>query len=233
MDDHFILYKVRAVKDCRILPENQISEWVKNLSTAAFCFNYFLVRACSGTILIIVIKKKIVRYAHVNLCHFFYLLVSGVGRDFCFWLFLDFSVYIFFVIIKLFMRKTCLDEVSIKLNNLVSYTYAIVNIRASARDYLSFRRLLQTTFENLTRNIYSPVLISKNIRKKGKNWTYLFVFCLFVYLFILLYFFSFLFFSFLSFILSVYIYLFIWKLSCIVNVFWLATPGFSKLGITW
>ena len=54
-----------------------------------------------------------------------------------------------FVIIKLFMRKTCLDEVSIKLNNLVSYTYAIVNIRASARDYLSFRRLLQTTFENL------------------------------------------------------------------------------------
>ena len=118
----------------------------------------------------------------------------------------------FFVIIKLFLRKTCLDEVSIKLNNLVSYTYAIVNIRASARDYLSFRRLLQKTFENLTRNIYSPVLISKNIRKKGKNWTYLFVFCLFVYLFILLYFlyflfFSFLFFSFLSFFLSVLIYL--------------------------
>ena len=125
--------------------------------------------------------------------------MSGVGRDFCFWLFLDFSVYLFFVIIKLFMRKTCLDEVSIKLNNLVSYTNAIVNIRASARDYLSFRRLLQTTFENLTRNIYSPVLISKNIRKKVKNWTYLFVFCLFVYLFILLYFFSFLFFSFLFF----------------------------------
>ena len=119
----------------------------------------------------------------------------------------------FFVIIKLFLRKTCLDEVSIKLNNLVSYTYAIVNIRASARDYLSFRRLLQTAFENLTRNIYSPVLISKNIRKKSKNWTYLFVCCLFVYLFILLYFFiffsflffsffSFLFFSFLSFFLS-------------------------------
>ena len=142
----------------------------------------------------------------------------------------------FFVIIKLFMRKACLDEVSVKLNNLVSYTYAIVNIRASARDYLSFRRLLQTKFENLTRNIYSPVLISKNIRKKVKTEH----FCLFVYLFILLYFFlffSFLFFSFLSFflsfILSVLIYLFIWKLSCIVNVFWLATPSFSKLGITW
>ena len=164
--------------------------------------------------------------------------MSGVGRDFCFWLFLDFSVYIFFVIIKLFMRKTCLDEVSIKLNNLVSYTYAIVNIRASARDYLSFRRLLQTTFENLTRNIYSPVLISKNIQKKVKTeHICLFFVCLFIYLFYFTFFFSFLFFSFLffsflSFILSVLIYLFIWKLSCIVNVFWLATPGFSKLGIT-
>ena len=120
----------------------------------------------------------------------------------------------FFVIIKLFLRKTCLDEVSIKLNNLISYTYAIVNIRASARDYLSFRRLLQTTFENLTRSIYSPVLISKNIRKKSKNWTYLFVFCLFIYLFYFTFFFPFLFFSFLffsfflSFILSVLIYLF-------------------------
>ena len=145
---------------------------------------------------------------------------------------------LFFVIIKLFMRKTCLDEVSIKLNNLVSYTYAIVNIRASARDYLSFRRLLQTTFENLTRNIYSPVLISKNIRKKVKTeHICLFFVCLFIYLFYFTFFlfFSFLFFSFLfflSFILSVLIYLFIWKLSCIVNVFWLATPSFSKLGIT-
>ena len=140
----------------------------------------------------------------------------------------------FFVIIKLFLRKTCLDEVSIKLNNLVSYTYAIVNIRASARDYLSFRRLLQTTFKNLTRSIYSPVLISKNIRK-SKNWTYLFVFCLFIYLFYFTFFFSFLFLLsfFHSFILSVLIYLFIWKLSCIVNVFWLANPSFSKLGITW
>ena len=140
----------------------------------------------------------------------------------------------FFVIIKLFMRKTCLDEVSIKLNNLVSYTYAIVNIRASARDYLSFRRLLQTTFENLTRNIYSPVLISKNIRKKVKTehiCLFLFV-CLFIYSFCFTFFF--LFFSFfLSFILSVLIYLFIWKLSCIVNVFWLATTIFNKLGITW
>ena len=115
----------------------------------------------------------------------------------------------FFVIIKLFMRKTCLDEVSIKLNNLVSYTYAIVNIRASARDYLSFRRLLQTTFENLTRNIYSPVLISKNIRKKVKTeHICLFFVCLFVYLFILLYFFSFLFFSFFhSFCTYLFIYL--------------------------
>ena len=142
----------------------------------------------------------------------------------------------FFVIIKLFLRKTCLDEVSIKLNNLVSYTYAIVNIRASARDYLSFRRLLQTTFENLTRSIYSPVLISKNIRKKVKTeHICLFFVCLFIYFTLL---FSFLFFSFLfpsffhSFILSVLIYLFIWKLSCIVNVFWLANPSFSKLGIT-
>ena len=123
----------------------------------------------------------------------------------------------FFVIIKLFLRTTCLDEVSIKLNKLVSYTYAIVNLRASAKDYLSFRKLLQTTFENLTRNIYSLALISKNIRKKGKNWTYLFVFCLFVYL---LYFYFFL-------------SLFIFKLSCIVNVFWLATPSFSKFGYTW
>ena len=116
----------------------------------------------------------------------------------------------FFVIIKLFLRKTCLDEVSIKLNNLVSYTYAIVNIRASARDYLSFRSLLQTTFENLTRSIYSPVLISKNIRKKVKTeHICLFFVCLFIYLFYFT-FFSFLFFSFLSFILSFFLYLFIY-----------------------
>ena len=114
----------------------------------------------------------------------------------------------FFVIIKLFMRKTCLDEVSIKLNNLVSYTYAIVNIRASARDYLSFRRLLQTTFENLTRNIYSPVLISKNIRKKVKTeHICLFFVCLFIYSF---YFTFFILFSFLSFFLSFFLYLFIY-----------------------
>ena len=108
------------------------------------------------------------------------------------------------------MRKTCLDEVSIKLNNLVSYTYAIVNIRASARDYLSFRRLLQTTFENLTRNIYNPVLISKNIRKKVKTeHICLFLVCLFIYLFYFTFLFSFLFFSFfLSFFLYLFIYLF-------------------------
>ena len=122
----------------------------------------------------------------------------------------------FFVIIKLFLRKTCLDEVSIKLNNLVSYTYAIVNIRASARDYLSFRRLLQTTFENLTRNIYSPVLISKNIRKKVKTehiclFVCLFFVCLFIYLFYFTFLFSFLFFLyFLSFFLSFLLYLFIY-----------------------
>ena len=115
----------------------------------------------------------------------------------------------FFVIIKLFMRKTCLDEVSIKLNNLVSYTYAIVNIRASARDYLSFCRLLQTTFENLTRNIYSPVLISKNIRKKVKTeHICLFFVCLFIYSFYFTFFFSFLFF--LSFFHSFCTYLFIY-----------------------
>ena len=114
----------------------------------------------------------------------------------------------FFVIIKLFLRKTCLDEVSIKLNNLVSYTYAIVNIRASARDYLSFRRLLKTTFENLTRNIYSPVLISKNIRKKVKTeHICLFFVCLFIYLFYFTFFFSF----FLSFFIhSFCTYLFIY-----------------------
>ena len=117
----------------------------------------------------------------------------------------------FFVIIKLFLRKTCLDEVSIKLNNLVSYTYAIVNIRASARDYLSFRRLLQTTFENLTRNIYSPVLISKNIRKKVKTeHICLFFVCLFIYLFYFRFFFSFLFFSSFLFFLSFFLYLFIY-----------------------
>ena len=121
--------------------------------------------------------------------------------------------FFFFVIIKLFLRKTCLDGVSIKLNNLVSYTYAIVNIRASARDYLSFRKLLQTTFENLTRDIYSLAMISKNIRKKSKNWTYLFIFCLFVCLFVYLFiyfFFHFIFFLFfLSFFLSFFLYLFI------------------------
>ena len=124
----------------------------------------------------------------------------------------------FFVIIKLFLRKTCLDEVSIKLNNLVSYTYAIVNISASARDYSSFRRLLQTTFENLTRNIYSPVLISKNIRKKVKTEHICLLFvCLFIYLFYFTFFlfFSFLFFSFFlsffhSFIISFFLYLFIY-----------------------
>ena len=153
----------------------------------------------------------------------------------------------FFVIIKLFLRKTCLDEVPVKLNNLVSYTYAIVNIRALARDYLSFRRLLQTTFENLTRNIYSLALISKNIRKRVKTeHICLFFICLFIYFFLfyftffyflfyflLFYFILFYFISFfLSFFLSLLIYLFILKLSCIVNVFWLATPSFSKLGIT-
>ena len=188
-------------------------------------------------------KRKIVSHAHVNLCHFSssswcqgLTATSACGSS---WTFL---VIFFFVIIKLFLRKTCLDGVSIKLNNLVSYTYVIVNIRASARDYLSFRKLLQTTFENLTRDIYSLAMISKNIRKKSKNWTYLFIFCLFVYLFI--YLFIFFFFSFhfiylfflsffLPFILSLLIYWFILKLSCIINVFWLATPSFSKLGITW
>ena len=134
--------------------------------------------------------------------------MSGVGRDFCFWLFLDFSVYLFFVIIKLFLLKTCLDEVSVKLNNLVSYTYAIVNIRASARDYFSFRRLLQTTFENFTCYIYNMALISKNIRKKSKNWTYFFCFlfvCLFIIFLFYFTFFNFIYF-FLSFILSLLIY---------------------------
>ena len=149
----------------------------------------------------------------------------------------------FFVIIKLFLRKTCLDEVSVKLNNLVSYTYAIVNIRASARDYLSLRSLLQTTFENLTRNIYSLALISKNIREKVKTehiclfclffclFVYLFIF-IFIYFFLLFYFILFCFIFFLSFFHYLFIYLFILKLSCIVNVFWLATPSFSKLSIT-
>ena len=123
-------------------------------------------------------------------------------------------LFTFLVIIKLFLRKTCLDEVSVKLNNLVSYTYAIVNIRASARDYLSFRRLLQTTFENLTSSIYSPVLISKNIRKKVETeHICLFFVCLFIYFTLLFSFLSFLFFSFLfflSFILSFFLYLFIY-----------------------
>ena len=68
-----------------------------------------------------------------------------------------------------------------------------------------------SVMENLTRNIYSPVLISKNIRKKVKteHICFFFLFCLFVYLFILLYFFYFLFFSFLSFFLSFFLYLFI------------------------
>ena len=137
-------------------------------------------------------RKQIVSYAHVNLCHFSssswcqrLTATSACGSS---WTFLI-MFFFFFVIIKLFLRKTCLDGVSIKLNNLVSYTYAIVNIRASARDYLSFRKMLQTTFENLTRDIYSLALISKNVRKKSKNWTYLFIFCLFVCLFILFFFF--------------------------------------------
>ena len=159
-------------------------------------------------------KKKIVRYAHVNLSFFLppgvrgwpRLLLLALPGLFC---------LPFFVIIKLFLRKTCLDDVSIELNNLVSYTYAIVNIRASARDYLSLRRLLQTTFKNLTRSIYSPVLISKNIRKKVKTeHICLFFVCLFIYFTLL---FSFLFFSFPSFFLSffhsfctyLFIYLFI------------------------
>ena len=187
-------------------------------------------------------KRKNVSHAHVNLCHFSssswcqgLTATSACGSS---WTFL---VIFFFVIIKLFLRKTCLDGVSIKLNNFVSYTYAIVNIRASARDYLSFRKLLQTTFENLTRDIYSLAMISKNIRKKVKTehiclfFVCLFV-CLFIYLFIYLFsFFYFFFFLsfFLPFILSLLIYWFILKLSCIINVFWLATPSFSKLGITW
>ena len=158
-------------------------------------------------------KRKIVSHAHVNLCHFSssswcqgLTATSACGSS---WTFL---VIFFFVIIKLFLRKTCLDGVSIKLNNLVSYTYAIMNIRASARDYLSFRKLLQTTFENLTRDIYSLAMISKNIRKKVKTeHICLFFVCLFVCLFIYFFFyFLFLFFFFLSFflpfILSLLIY---------------------------
>ena len=37
-----------------------------------------------------------VSYAHVNLSLFLFLLVSGFGCGFCLWLFLDFSVYLFF-----------------------------------------------------------------------------------------------------------------------------------------
>ena len=156
-------------------------------------------------------KKKIVSYAYVNLCHFF--LPPGV-RDWPRLLLLALPGLFcspFFVIIKLFLRKTCLDEVSVKLNNLVSYTYAIVNIRASARDYLSFRRLLQITFENLTRNIYSLALITKNIRKKVKTehiclFVYLFIFILLYFYFILFYFILFSFF--LSFFHAFFTYLF-------------------------
>ena len=75
---------------------------------------------------------------HTLICVIFScLLVSGVGRDFCRVVLALPGLFClpFFVITKLFLRKTCLDEVSIKLNNLVSYTYAIVNIRALARDY--------------------------------------------------------------------------------------------------
>ena len=164
-------------------------------------------------------KKKIVRYAHVNLCHFFLppgdrgwprLLLLALPGLFC---------LPFFVIIKLFLRKTCLDEVSIKINNLVSYTYAIVNISASARDYLSFRRLLQTTFENLTRNIYSLALISKNIRKKVKTeHICLFFVCLFFFFiyFTLLFLFYFILFSFfLSFFLSFFHYFFTYLFICL------------------
>ena len=40
--------------------------------------------------------KSLKDYSHVNLCHFFlFLLVSEVGCDFCLWLFLVFSVYLF------------------------------------------------------------------------------------------------------------------------------------------
>ena len=43
------------------------------------------------------IVRLFVSYAHVNLSVslFLLLLVSGVGRDFCLWFFLDFSVYLF------------------------------------------------------------------------------------------------------------------------------------------
>ena len=209
----FFYIKYVPLKTIEFRPKIILVNKNKNSSTAAFCFNYFLVRACSGTILR---KKKIVRYAHVNLCHFFLppgdrgwprLLLLALPGLFC---------LPFFVIIKLFLRKTCLDEVSIKINNLVSYTYAIVNISASARDYLSFRRLLPTTFENLTRNIYSLALISKNIRKKVKTeHICLFFVCLFFFIyFTLLFLFYFILFSFflsffLSFILSLLIYLFV------------------------
>ena len=169
MDDHFLLYKVRAVKDCSFL-----FQLFSDSNLQWYNFNK---------------RKKKVSYAHVNLCHFFLppgvrggprLLLLALPGLFC---------LPFFVIIKLFLLKTCLDEVSVKLNNLVSYTYAIVNIRASARDYLSFRRLLQTTFENFTCYIYNMALISKNIRKKVKTGHIFFVFlfvCLFFY-FILLF----------------------------------------------
>ena len=64
-----------------------------------------------------------VSYAHVNLCYFFlFLLVSGVGCDFCVWLFLDFYVYLFtkkvhiFYIFDPFQDSTKVGTVTIKHN---------------------------------------------------------------------------------------------------------------------
>ena len=46
----------------------------------------------------VLIVHFFVTYEHINLCHFYvfsFLLVSEVGCDFCSWLFLDFSVYLY------------------------------------------------------------------------------------------------------------------------------------------
>ena len=51
-----------------------------------------------------------VSYAHVNL--FLFLLVSRVGYDFCLWLFLDFSVYLF----QLMTGIDCVMDVKICVN---------------------------------------------------------------------------------------------------------------------
>ena len=73
----------------------------------------------AGELVFVLVVHLFVGYAHVYL--FLFLPVSGVGCDFCLWLFLDFSVYLFSVV----LLTTKIIESSNNLVNTSVYTYLL------------------------------------------------------------------------------------------------------------